>query len=91
MGRCGLFQVVPSCSGLFQLVPVCSGLLRFTSNLSGELHRASPEFHNIKVSDRLSTGWKWNPCHCGERPLIYRLTVYHSISSAELTMDLKRV
>ena len=54
-------------------------------------HRESPEFRNIRVSGRWITGWEWNPCHCGERPVIYRSTVYHSASSIELTMDLKRV
>ena len=31
------------------------------------------------------------PMYCGEKPVIYRLTVYHSTSLVELTMDLKQV
>ena len=46
-------------------------------------HWESPEFRNIRVSGRWITGWEWNPCHCGERPVIYRSTVYHSASSVE--------
>ena len=31
------------------------------------------------------------PMYYGEKPVIYRLMVYHSTSPVELTMDLKRV